>query len=189
MQSHQNLCCTMWCIYSTYHTFYYTFKVWTHIGYDSKHLEAIARKQGAVKGGGGGGRHWRRYFRGGWGEKTVSKARIVSPFPEERWCTVHLKTSRLSVTARPRQFFIRYTQNASYLSSVSISSCASLFRGPSYRRNQKVVSPVTVKMSEGIETFQENMINASSLRVINLHGDWTCLSSSFVMGLVPQHWK
>lgn len=102
-------------------------------GHTSDTIRSILRpslargKQGAVKRR-GGRRHWRRYFRGGSGEKTVSKARIVSPFPEER-CTVHLKTSRLSVTARPRQFFIRYTQNASYLSSVSISSSVSLFRG------------------------------------------------------------
>ncbi|KAK1134534.1 hypothetical protein K0M31_007316, partial [Melipona bicolor] len=66
-------------------------------------------------------------LRGDSGEKTVSKAQIVSPFPEER-CTVHLKTFRLPVTARARQLLIRYTQNASYLFSVSISSSVPLFR-------------------------------------------------------------
>lgn len=102
-----------------------------------------------------GGNPRRRYFRGGSGEKTVSKAQIVSPFPAER-CTVHLKTSRLPVTARPRQFFIRYTQNASHLSSVSISSSASLFRGDGgpYRQKSESSFAVTVKTSEGIETFQ-----------------------------------
>lgn len=131
-----------------YHTFfYYTFKVWYHKS-DSKHLEAIASrgKQGTTRGRGerrrrkrrsrGGRNPRRRYFRGGSGEKTVSKAQIVSPFPAER-CTVHLKTSRLPVTARPRQFFIRYTQNASHLSSVSISSSASLFRGDGGPYRQK----------------------------------------------------
>lgn len=96
-------------------TIYYTYKVWTCIVYDWKHLEAITNQDGGgVKATGRWRRKTPKILRGGSGEKTVSKAQIVSPFPEERY-TVHLKTSRLPVTARARQLLIRYTQNASYL--------------------------------------------------------------------------
>ena len=131
----------------------------------------IGSKRGEWEQGGGEDARHRRgeeILRGDSGEKTVSKAQIVSPFPEER-CTVHLETFRLPVTARARQLLIRYTQNASYLFSVSISSSVSLFRGDvnarSERRPRKSESSfsVTIKMSEGIEDSSRRVINVSRL--------------------------